>query len=252
MLFFRLTDNADPEERFEEAALWKAMHDEYGDEITVLPDASKPSVCFGRMGSKVRNHVSDDLPYWNDPAFLRHTQRRFVVVAWDGLRKAVDKLHADGLGAFIKSTRSKHCIIRVPVGTRLDDAMGAMAYSFMDGGPDLMVQQLIVPTYERRFFCIGREIVTESPIDPLLTPIDFPSPSQPLAVVSALNRIAEEIAGTMQTPHASIDCALIDGKPGVIELNPMILGNLGLYACDVRALARASRALVKPAATVAA
>ena len=244
MLHFRLTDNADPEERLEEAALWKAMHDEYGDDIAVLPDASQGGVCFGRMGSKVRNHVSDDLPYWNDPAFLRHVQRRFTVVRYDGWRDAVASLHADNLGAFVKSTKSKHCIFRVPVGTKPDAAIGAMAYSFMDGGPAMMVQQLIEPTYETRFFCIGRQIVTESPIGPHLTPIDFPRVSHPVPVADALRVVAKAIAADMRVPHASIDCALIDGKPGVVELNPMILGNLGLYACDVRALARASRALI--------
>lgn len=244
MHFFRLTENKDPEERLEEAALWKAMHDEYGDEIAPLPDDAEAGVCFGRMGSKVRNHVSDKLPYWADPAFLRHTQRRFSVVSYDGLREAVAALHADGLGAFVKSTKSKHCIFKVPLGASFEEAIGAMAYSFMDGGPDLMVQQLIEPTYETRFFCIDRQIVTESPINPHLTPIDFPCRSHPTPIATALRRVAFDIADDMETPHASIDCALIDGQPGVVELNPMILGNLGLYACDVRALAKASRQLI--------
>lgn len=51
-----------PRNGFEEAALWKAMHDEYGDEIAVM-DASQGGVCFGRAGKKGRNHVSDDLPW---------------------------------------------------------------------------------------------------------------------------------------------------------------------------------------------
>lgn len=250
MLFFRLTDNADPEERLEEAALWKAMHDEYGDDIATLPDDATDGVCFGRMGREIRNHVSDSLPYWNDPAFLRHAERRFLVVSYDGLRDAVSSLHADGLGAFVKSTRSKHAIFRVPLETALDEAMGSLAYSFMDGGPDLMVQQLVEPSYEHRFFCIGRQIVTESPINPRLTPIDFPLSSHPPVIVSALRAVAASIATDMRIPHASIDCALIDGKPGVVELNPMILGNLGLYACDVRALAHASRKLLSEASSV--
>jgi hypothetical protein len=35
----------------------------------------------------------------------------------------------------------------------------------------------------------------------------------------------------------------MNGKPAVVEFNPMQLGQLGLYACDVRALAKASRSL---------
>lgn len=247
MIFFRLTDNADPEERLEEAALWKAMHDEYGDDISILPaEGPFSGPCFGRgrRTGESHNPVSDHLAYWDDPAFLRHTQRRFSVVNFDGLSKAVSALHADGFGVFVKSTKSKHAIFRVPLGVQLDDVLGAMAYSFMDGGPALMVQQLIEPAYERRFFCIGREIVTESAINPRLTPIDFPLNDHPAPISAALKEVAINIARGMRTPHASIDCALIEGIPGVIELNPMILGNLGLYACDVRALARASRHLI--------
>lgn len=244
MLFFRLTTNADPEERLEEAALWKAMHDEYGDSIAPLPDDAESGVCFGRMGRKVRNYVLDDLPYWDDPAFLRHIHRRFGVHPYERLRVSIEALHCEGMGAFVKSTKPKHAIMRLPVGTGFEEGIGAMAYSFIDGGPDLMVQQLIEPTYETRFFCIGRQIVTESPINPALTPIDFPHVSHPVPVADALRTVARDIAASMLVPHASIDCALIDGKPGVIELNPMILGNLGLYACDVRALAKASRQLI--------
>jgi len=245
-ILFRLVENLDPEERLEEAALWKAMHDEYGDGIVPLTDDEDTEhVAFGRMGRSVRNYVSDNLAYWDDPAFLRHAQRRFCVVDFDGLENAISDLHAAGFGAFVKSTRSKHYIVKIPVGTTVADAMDAMAYSFMDGGPRLMVQQLIEPTYETRFFCIGREIVTSSPICASLTPLDFPYSPYPQKICDALRTVARDIASAMQTPHASIDCAMTDGKPGVIELNPMILGNLGLYACDVRALARASRKLIE-------
>lgn len=50
---FRLSDNPDPEERLEEAALWKAMHDHYGSErITpLLSDDEAPAdwILFGRQ-----------------------------------------------------------------------------------------------------------------------------------------------------------------------------------------------------------
>lgn len=90
-----------------------------------------------------------------------------------------------------------------------------------------------------------------------LTPIDHPLPAatayrtptdkQPVnapEVVRALREVALEVAAAMETPHASIDCAMINGRPGVVEMNPMRLGHLGLYAADVRALARASRVLL--------
>ncbi len=43
----------------------------------------------------------------------------------------------------------------------------------------------------------------------------------------------------MATEDAVIDCALINGVPGCVELNPMVPGQVGLFAADVRALAQA-------------
>jgi len=268
---FRLTSNTDPEERLEEAALWKAMHDEYGDAIMALREDDKgdPSVpTFGRAmripSESGRNPVSERLEYWNDAAFLAETRRRFSVVPFDRVSAEVGKLHADGLGAFVKSTRSKHAIFRIPLGDRVQDVIGEMAYSFIDGGPSLMVQELCEMRMEHRFFCIDRKIVTDSPVQWALTPLDHPLPEgtayeTPAAkraiqacpdVREALAEVATRIARNMEFPHAAIDCALINGRPGAIELNPMRLGQLGLYAADVRALARASRKLLpEPAHT---
>lgn len=266
---FRLTSNLDPEERLEEAALWKAMHDEYGDGIEALPEDGKgdPSVpTFGRalrnpLGCGL-NPVSDRLDYWNDPAFLSEARRRFAVVPFERVEAEVTRLHSAGLGAFVKSTRSKHAIFRIPAGGSVRQAIGEMAYSFIDGGPELMVQEMCEIRTEHRFFCIGREIVTESPVQWALTPLDHPLPEgtayatpaskRPLdpdpAAKDELARVARRIARDMEFPHAAIDCALINGTPGAVELNPMRLGQLGLYAADVRALAKASRRLLPKAA----
>lgn len=261
---FQLSSNPDPEERLEEAALWKAMHDEYAEDIVAIPERGKGDeklptfgrpLLYGYRGGP--SPVSNRLDYWDDPAFLAHAGRRFETCSWDKASDAVAALHADGLSAFVKSTRSKHAIFRVPVGTDLKEEVGDMAYSFIDGGPLLMVQEECEMSYEHRFFCIGREIVTDSPVQWALTPLDFPLPpgtafetprlrfpeAQP-EIVEALREVAREIATSMREEHASIDCALINGRPGVVELNPMRLGQLGLYAADVRALARASRKLL--------
>lgn len=143
---FRLTSNPDPEERLEEAALWKAMHDEYGEDIVALREDEKPAKGIPAFGRPLRfgpgsglNPVSDHLPYWNDPAFLAHARRRFTVCTWGKVEEAVRTLHADGLGAFLKSTRPKHAIFRVPVGATVAEIVQEMAYSFLDGGPELMV-----------------------------------------------------------------------------------------------------------------
>lgn len=234
---FRLTDNLDPEERLEEAALWKAMHDEYGD--MVKPITGNVAATFGRT---IRAQPGLRLEYWSDPAFLSQCQRRFSVVPFDQLELAVGELHEDGLGAFIKSTRDKHAIFRVPVGRDLRDEMDAMVYSFIDGGPELMVQELCEIADEHRFFCIAREIVTFSRNSPELTPLDFPSRQSDLSkALLPLCAVAQQIAATMQMPDAVIDVAYINGVPGAVELNPFWLGQVGLFACDVRALAEAAR-----------
>jgi len=261
---YRLTSNADPEERLEEAALWKALHDEYGDAIVAVPEGERAPKGLPVFGRPLRfgfggglNPVSNNLPYWNDPAFLAHAGRRFSVCEWEEVEAAVAALHADGLGAFLKSTRSKHAIFRIPVGSTVMETVQDMAYSFLDGGPALMVQEMCDVTFEHRFFCIDRTIVTDSPVQPALTPLDFPLapgttfrtpqdrwPVSAPEVTEALRKVAEEVADAMEPEHASIDCAMVNGKPAVIELNPMRLGQLGLYAADVRALARASHVLL--------
>ncbi|MEQ8832239.1 MAG: hypothetical protein RLW87_20695 [Alphaproteobacteria bacterium] len=47
----------------------------------------------------------------------------------------------------------------------------------------------------------------------------------------------------MRKSHMCIDTAMTPNGAVVVEFNPLQLGNLGLYACDVRALATASRRL---------
>lgn len=268
---FRLTKNADPEERLEEAALWKALYDFYSDEIVAFDDekGEGPDLpTFGRShGSPVkpnRNPVPSKLDYWLDPAFTRHAHRSFWVCDWNAAEEKVKYLHDLGIDAFVKSTKSKHFICKIPAdGTTFYEAMGDMAYSFIDGGPDLLVQEFIPMDYEHRFFVIDRKIVTDSPVQTSLTPIDYPLEPGSLSktpistrldinvdIYNELRRVAEDISATMDYPHASVDCAITtspDSPMGVgclIEMNPMQLGQLGLYACNVRALAEASVKLI--------
>lgn len=249
MITFRLTDNLDPEERLEEAALWKAVYDASGG--TAVTVTGKEPATFGRLQ---RSEGQPPLPYWGDPAFLREAQREFSVLTLAEADEAVRRLHDSGVGAFLKSTRSKHAIFVCPVGTDLRAVMGEMVYSFIDGGPALMVQELASVEYEWRFFCVDRQIVTDSTNHPSLTPLDFPmlrafrSPNDEWSRRDAelvrrdLLPVAERIARDMQVPTAIIDCAYINGRPGCVELNPLRLGQAGLFACDVRALAAAALA----------
>lgn len=250
---FRLTEGVDPEERLEEAALWKAMHDAFGGRIAPVTGAAEDSPGLKVYGRPRRYDGARPLPYWSDPAFLRETRRAFRFCGIEDVSAVVGELHAVGLGAFIKSTRDKHAIFRVPVGSDPRDVIGDFAYSFIDGGPALMVQALCEMTYEWRFFCVGRKIVTHSPNAVHLTPLDFgravayrtpadkTSSGGPSWIEARLRPVAERIAADMATEDAVIDCALINGEPGCVELNPMIVGGVGLFACDVRALAIAIR-----------
>lgn len=268
---FRLTNNTDPEERLEEAALYKAFYDFYGDDIYVFDDATEdgPDLpTFGRSHrlplKPSRNPVSSTLNYWFDPAFKKHAQRDFWICDWNEAELKVKELQNQGLETFIKSTRSKHFIQRIPAyGTIFIESMGDMAYSFIDGGPHLIVQEAIPMKYEHRFFVIDRQIVTDSPVQMRLTPIDYPlcygsvskTPNSTNLEINSnayneLLRVAKDVASTMEYPHASVDCAITTSSVGkfeigcLIEMNPMCLGQLGLYACNVRALAEASAKLL--------
>lgn len=259
---FRLSDNADPEERLEEAALWKAMSDLYGPRISaVTPErpAGDDWILFGRGGrfDTGQEPVSSKLEYWNDPAFLENCGREFSVVPYEGLKGAVADLHARGIGAFVKSTRMKHFVCRIPVGADVDEEFGPMAFSFMDGGPSLMVQALAEVKCEHRFFVAGRRIVADSPVMVALTPLDWRENvgmayDTPVSTRRRMNpdfeayhALAERVAGDMAPKHAVIDVAMINGEPAVIEMNPMQLGQVGLYASNVRGLAAASETLIE-------
>lgn len=262
---FRLVDDRDPEERLEGAALWKAMYDHHGpDRISPLLStdvAPEDWILFGRQRGQLQTGqepVSNYLPYWEDPAFLRHCGRSFEMVAYEGLSEAVGRLHAQGKSVFLKSTRLKHFTRIVPVGTDVADAMDGMAYSFMDGGPDLMVQEYVEMRYEHRFFVIGRKIITSSPVMISLTPLDHPlsygacyrTPDSRVAewrrdVEDAQSELAGKMAYAMVPEHAVIDIAMVWNSAAVIEMNPMVLGQAGLYASSVEELAHASDVLIR-------
>src|SRR5690606_38164588 len=114
-------------------------------------------------------------------------------------------LHDRGVDGFVKSTQDKHWVGRIPIGVSLYEAMDGMAYSFIDGGPKLVVQEFIPMKYEHRFFVVDRRIATDSPVQTRLTPIDHPLPEGSvsptptakhldvdLAAYAELKRVAEE------------------------------------------------------------
>lgn len=260
---FRLTGNMDPEERLEEAALWKAMYDFYGPNRIFAFEGEQPDddtlPVFGRspgVMTQCRNPVPTRLDYWTDPAFLENCQREFHVASLEDAEKIVKGLQSRGKGAFLKSTRLKHHTQVIGPKDDFMRTLGAMAYSFIDG-PSLMVQEFAKIEFEYRYFVIESRIVTSSPNMIALTPIDYPlaagtvyrtpetrTPEQHPDLIASYDRLVKSVIDTMGSHHACIDVGLINGKPGVVEMNPMQLGQVGLFACSVRELAAASESLV--------
>lgn len=265
-LYYRLCQTDDPEERLEDAALWKALHDEFRDGISVVPwDAPAPAdgYLFGRgkrmewVDNAPLLPVPDSLDYWNDPVFLGYCGRSFKLCDWQEAKVEVDRLHADGKDAFVKSIKTKHFLQKIPRGAGLAEALGDMSYEFLDLPSCLMVQEFVDMVFERRFVCIDRKIVTHSPIAVHLTPIDVfygyshflrPTDRAPHIydpqLVERMLMTARDIAATMACPHAIVDLAVSDDEVVAVEFNPMRIGQFGLYACNVRLIARATRSLV--------
>lgn len=153
---YRITNTLDPEERVEDAALAKAMHDVFGDRLEIVAEGEAD---FGR-----------------------------------------DKMFIDPL-------------------------------------------KNIAMQYGMRFVSVGRQVVTFSSVGHWLTPLamtlsdcvlynpSFKSWSRMPEVSGALRSLASLVAKSCQYENAIIDCAMIDGKPGVIEVNLFSVGNSRLYAC---------------------
>lgn len=265
-IYYRLSRNEDPEERLEDAAMWKALRDEYGEDITLLDDEDgipPDAVFFGRLkkGEWYSSSGNSEMAYWNDPAFLRHSIRRFETCDFKEAGEVVAEIHASGKHAFVKAMERKTVVDRIPIGMTLPERFGDLCYSYIDRGKCLLVQEFAQIEYEQRFLFIERELATKSPIAWHLTPLDtyvlpagaqFRTPFERYPEVRPdldLEWLARKVAAQCKYDCVGIDCAYIDGKPGVVEFNDMHVGQMGLYACDVRALARATRWIVARSAT---
>lgn len=258
-----LANTKDPEERLEDACLWKAMHDVYGEsiELAEYEDLEDRDVWFGRTKTGKQKGilpVPDHIEYWTDPAFLSNCGREFYVCDFESAQVFFNEIKASGNEVFLKSTRSKHWIGQSESGQSFSDVMGAMALSFMDTNVvQLMVQQKIDMSFEKRFVVVNRRIVTSSPIAWHLSPLNHdcrnlnyetPADKSPSYFVSCdeeQTELAQLVAKQMKSPHAIIDIAMSGEKPVVVEFNPCVIGCFGLYACDPYAIAKASTKLLQ-------
>lgn len=250
---YRISNTLDPEERLEDAAMAKAMHDICGASLV-----SEGPADFGR--DKRFEGLRKNIAYWRDPAFLKRAGRSVEVHDVDGAKRAIANLHSEGRGAFVKAVDLKLFAIPVPIGMTLHDAIGDLIWSVLDRPQSIMVQPLCDVRFEVRFVSICRKVVTSSPVAWHLTPLsrlnrgdlfETPRSLEPQARPKSyyeLRLVAESAAEDCEQDCVIIDCAMIDGRPGVVEFNPFSLGNFGLYACDPYAIARAIASLHRPKA----
>ncbi len=271
-LYYRLAETEDPEERLEDAVLYKALHDCFGSGLTTI-DMDAPAPTDGLFLGRGKNRevaqenllAAPGLKYWNDPAFKDAITRSFMITDLKGAEAEVDRLHEQGKDAFVKSTRQKHCVSRVDQGQSLYDALGGMVYSFMDLEDCLMVQEAMEMNYERRFLVMNGKVVTQSPVAWHLTPMSrswiqddtgfsvedlhYKTPNSHETRFSPdgtkrMTEFAQKIADASDTAHLCIDLAIIGDDPSkdpieIIEFNPMQPGAVGLYACDPKQIAKA-------------
>lgn len=243
---YRLRNTTDPEERLEDAAMWKALHDASDGEITIT---DSEDATFGVIGD--RFHHKETLPYWDDPAFLKNCGREFQALPLDDASKAVADLHRRGKDAYVKACLDKYFNCAVLRGSTLERELDALIYSFCDSKRRLMVQELVDFTFEHRFFVIGRQVITWSPAAYTLTPLDFPLQDgiawrkqsdrkpEPFINFDKMLHLASKVAAQMRTADGAIDIGMIGKNPAIVEFNPLRCGQVGLFACDVRKLAAA-------------
>lgn len=278
-LYYRPTLTMDPEERLEDATLHKALFDEFGEGLVILRSdepAPHDGLFLGRGQEREwdqRNVLGRfNHPYWKDPAFTGAISRSFLLTDLPGAEKEVKRLHGEGKDAFIKSTQQKHFVKRIPTGQSFHEAMDGMAYSFIDKPDCLMVQEGVNMLYERRFLVMNGAVIAQSPVAAHLTPMSrawvqaetgfdiedmhYRTPGAREARFSPAARermtaAAQAVADASETPHLCIDLAILGEDPEtdpieVIEFNPMQPGNVGLYGCDPRAIARGVRDALSP------
>ncbi|NDV50178.1 ATP-grasp domain-containing protein [Salipiger sp. PrR003] len=259
---YRLCNTDDPEERLEDAAMWKALHDVHGDNIRALgvdEDPDPSSVFFGRTSKKMQAMGKVDgiglrpLKYCQMPAFTENAGRQFDVI--DDIFEAEDRareIMREHGAVFMKSTRQKHFAHYFDDPDVFDDIMEGMAFSFIDGGPALMVQEPVKMRYEQRFLFVEGDLITSSPVAYHLTPLanlpkgaQFATPSSKkpeIAPARDLTAFACHVATQAGLDAVCIDCAwdYSADKPLVIEFNEFHVGQMGLYNCDPTAIAEAT------------
>lgn len=277
-IYYRPTTTKDREERIEDDTQRDALIEVFGGRLTLLdPGDAFPDEGL-HLGRRKNTEVTaaQYLPYWHDPGFLVGISRFFEIADFETAEAHVEALHRSDLDAFVKAQDLKLMTKKVPRGQSLLQAIGDMAYSFIDRPEALMVQEFVEMKWEHRFVVIGGKIVTHSPALSSLTPqartqgieltggrrifgddvgdLHFATPSlaeecvhDPDLTRRMIDHVEHVIAWSAFADMIVDVCELHDGRIETIEFNPMIPGGFGLYACDPLAIARACQDLTQRA-----
>lgn len=194
---------------------------------------------------------------------LMRRRTRLVPVDATAVRTAVRELDADSpLGVTVKYVRREKTLplVHVPHGGGFDAARWLDWEEVrFDGDTDgVLVQETVRMEYEYRMFIVNGEPVCGAGCVEENTPVDNhatfdsmmqrtrnASPVETRAdIAERYRRFAFHAARIIHeegiiTPAYVMDVAMIDGQPGIVELNGS--ANAGLYALDMTALVTAMR-----------
>lgn len=262
-IVFRPYRGDDREERIESDAAQHALTELLADRLEILDDIpSDATHVFGRTPANWwRRPPALDYPtaehqklaYYGWPAFLEHARRSVTLHDFEGAKARVAEIHSSGSDAFVKATRDKYYTGIVPTGTGLTRHLGDLAYSFMDTPSCLIVQPRVRMTREYRIFVVDGEAATGAGNVTSHTPNENIAPFNPLVsdrpgegacvadevLVQTYLAFAADVIPKMPVSSFVLDVAMIEGVPGIVEINPLHLGQVGLFGCDVGRLATA-------------
>lgn len=191
-------------------------------------------------------------PYWEWEGFLANARRSVTLCDFEGAGKRTAEIHAAGKDAFAKTTwKSWSGVIRQ--GQTFGRAIGDAAYIYIDRPPCLLVQERVRIEHEYRIFIVDGNPVTGAGALMEMTPNDNESTFDckvrkdirgddvafDPAMVAEYVIFAREAVKRMPVKTIDMDVAMIDGEIGIVEVNPLHLGQVGLFASDVDALAQA-------------
>lgn len=197
-------------------------------------------------------------PYWEWQGFKDNARRSVTLCDLEGAGKRTAEIHAAGKDAFAKTTW-KAWSGAIRRGQTFGQSIGDAAYSYMDRPPCLLVQERVKIEYEYRIFIVDGEPVTGAGALMEMTPNDNESTfdckvrqdirgddvTYDPVLVAEYVIFAREAAKLMPSATFDMDVAMIDGEIGIVEVNPLHYGQVGLFASDVDALAKAVCASLK-------